>query len=211
MTSLGPLDIPAAVTFLIVGFYWYRVVRMVRKQKKQTGRAGNFVPRETIGRILRVIWYPTVIIWIVAPGMAMWTRSLPGLQLFYDLPILRYLAVVVAGVALWLTMICWREMGKSWRMGIDPDEKTELVVQGAFGYVRHPIYALQMLLAIVSFLGVPTVAMAVVATLLLVFLSWEAIREERYLVRTHGDAYGTYYANVGRFVPRSVRPYKQGS
>ncbi|MEM6313218.1 MAG: hypothetical protein AAF743_03980, partial [Planctomycetota bacterium] len=76
---------------------------------------------------------------------------------------------------------------------------------------RHPIYALQMLLAVVSFLAVPTIALAVVAGLLLIFLSWEAIREERYLVRTHGDAYGTYYANVGRFVPRSLRPYRPGS
>lgn len=211
MSSLGPIDLPAAVIFLIVGFYWYRVMRLVIKQKRLTGRAGNFVPRETIGRILRVIWYPTVVAWIVVPGIVAGTRSVPGMTLFYDLPILRYLAVVVAFVALWLTMICWREMGKSWRMGIDPDEKTELVVQGAFGYVRHPIYALQMLLAVVSFLAVPTLALAIVAGLLLVFLTWEAIREEQYLVRTHGDGYATYYGKVGRFVPRSLRPYQHES
>ena len=31
-------------------------------------------------------------------------------------------------------------MGRSWRMGIDPAEKTSLVTRGPYRWMRHPIY-----------------------------------------------------------------------
>ncbi|HMB96109.1 MAG TPA: hypothetical protein VKK61_08735, partial [Tepidisphaeraceae bacterium] len=52
---------------LIVAFYWARVLRLVYKARKQTGKSANFLPPEPIGRLLRILWYPTVVIWISQP------------------------------------------------------------------------------------------------------------------------------------------------
>ena len=32
-------------------------------------------------------------------------------------------------------------MGESWRIGVDTDERTDLVTTGPFGVVRNPIYS----------------------------------------------------------------------
>jgi protein-S-isoprenylcysteine O-methyltransferase Ste14 len=98
-------------------------------------------------------------------------------------------------------------MGKSWRMGIDPNEKTQLVFSGPYAYVRHPIYALSSWMMVGSVLAVPTVAMCVLAIIHISFLQWEARREEKYLVQLHGPGYVEYLAHVGRFVPKSLSPY----
>ena len=199
---------PALSIGLIVGFYWARVIKLVFKTRRESGRAANFVPPEPLGRLLRVIWYPTVTAWIVVPLIIAFGRKLPDLLVpLYSNELVTWLAVAIAFAALWGTLICWRKMGRSWRMGIDPGEKTQLVFTGAYAYVRHPIYALSSLLMLASVAAVPAPLMIVVAVIHLCFLQWEARREERYLVQLHGAHYGSYLQHVGRFVPRALRAY----
>jgi protein-S-isoprenylcysteine O-methyltransferase Ste14 len=199
---------PALSIGLIVGFYWARVIKLVFKTRRETGRAANFVPPELLGRVLRVIWYPTVTAWIVVPLIIAFARKLPDIFVpLYSNLVITWFAVAIAFAALWGTLICWRKMGKSWRMGIDPGERTQLVFTGAYAYVRHPIYALSSLLMLASVAAVPAPLMIVVGVIHLGFLQWEARREERYLVQLHGADYSTYLSNVGRFVPKALRAY----
>ena len=93
-------------------------------------------------------------------------------------------------------------------MGIDPGERTQLVFTGPYAYVRHPIYALSSLLMVASMIAVPTLPMIVIGVVHLMFLQWEARREEQYLVHTHGADYEQYLKRVGRFVPRSLAGYR---
>ncbi len=199
---------PALAIGLIVGFYWARVIKLVLKTRRETGRAANFVPPELLGRLLRVVWYPTVTAWVVVPLIVAFGRKLPPpLVPIYDIPAISWLALFVAALAMWGTLICWRRMGKSWRMGIDPAEKTQLVFTGAYAYVRHPIYALSSLLMVASVVTVPAPVMIAAAIIHLCFLQWEARREERYLVQLHGADYTAYLLHVGRFIPRALSAY----
>jgi protein-S-isoprenylcysteine O-methyltransferase Ste14 len=189
---------------LIVGFYWARVLKLVYKTRKQTGRAANFLPPELLGRVLRILWYPTVVIWILQPLAV--ASGIMRARFFH--PILGVIGVLIALFALLATMICWKRMGTSWRMGIDPGEKTQLICTGPYAYVRHPIYALSSLLMLASVIAVPKPLMIVVGLIHLIFLQWEARREEKYLLQTHGEEYGQYLRHVGRFCPRSLSPYQ---
>ena len=49
------------------------------------------------------------------------------------------LAILAAGAALSLASIFL--MGRAWRIGIDPENRTELADQGPYRWVRHPIYS----------------------------------------------------------------------
>jgi protein-S-isoprenylcysteine O-methyltransferase Ste14 len=194
---------------LLVGAYWARVVKLVFKTRRLTGKAANFLPPEPLGRALRIVWYPTVVAWMIVPLLvALVPRPPRSLQPLIRQPIVTCIALAVAVAALWATLVCWRRMGKSWRMGIDPAERTQLIISGPYAYVRHPIYSLSSVLMVASVLAVPTPAMLVVGLIHLLFLQWEARREEQYLVQTHGDAYGDYLRHVGRFMPRSLSPYQ---
>lgn len=194
---------PALCIGIIVGIYWARVLRLVRKIRKLTGHGANLLPPEPIGRALRIIWYPAVIAWIITPFLVSFVHpNTLMLRPLWNLPALRWLAVIVALVALGATIVCWKRMGKSWRMGIDPNEKTQLIVTGLYAYVRHPIYALQSLLLLASFIALPNLVMLIVMLIGIILLHWEARREERYLLRAHGAQYEQYLGRVGRFIPR---------
>lgn len=195
-----PKDWPALVIGLIVAFYWARVIKLVFKTKRLTGRAANFFPPETLGRILRIIWYPNVAAWILVP---LATAFRPTLGPFWHCSVIvSWIAVGVAVVAWYLTLICWRKMGKAWRMGIDPNEKNTLIITGPYALVRHPIYALQCTLALASAVAVPSMWMAAIALIQIVLLQWEARREEKHMLSVHGETYGNYMRQVGRFIPR---------
>jgi protein-S-isoprenylcysteine O-methyltransferase Ste14 len=196
---------------MIVGFYWARVIKLVFKQRRVTGRAANFLPPETLGRVLRIIWYPTIVLWIAVPFLTGFAPRLPTplhlLATGRRYQVVAWLAVAAAAAALGATLVCWKRMGKSWRMGIDPSERTQLIFSGPYAYVRHPIYALSSWMMLASVVGVPSVLMIVIGLLHILFLQWEARREERYLLELHGASYQTYLTRVGRFIPRSLTPY----
>ncbi len=197
---------PALIVGLILSFYWGRVIKLVLKAKSR-GESAHFFPPETIGRVIRAIWYPTVAVWCIVPLVLGFHRPASSLLTpSFTLPWLSWLATAVCAFILYLTMICWRKMGREWRMGIDPAEKNNLLVNGPYAYVRHPIYALQQALAIVSAVAVPVPVMFIVAVLEVILLSWEAIREERHLTSVHGDIYRNYMRSAGRFIPKLIKP-----
>ena len=105
-------------------------------------------------------------------------------------------------MAILLTFGAQLAMGNAWRIGVDPEERTELVTNGPFKLVRNPIYSAMIPTVFGLVLMVPNVLAIAVLVGLVVALELQVRRvEEPYLLRTHGDAYAGYAARVGRFVP----------
>ncbi len=188
---------------LILAMYWTRVIRMVIKQRRRTGRDANFIPPEPLGRAIRIIWYPVVVAWVAHPFVSAYKQHPPALlaPLMHS-ESLALIGLLLAAAALAGSWVCWKRMGKSWRMGIDPNETTQLIITGPYAYVRHPIYALSSLLMIGAVLVIPSPLMLVLAVIHLTCLQWEARREERHMLATNGEHYAAYRARVGRFFPR---------
>ena len=201
-------SVPTLVVALVVTVYWARVLHLVIKTRRRTGKSANFFPPEKLGRLLRLLWIPVVGGWIVLPLLlALGYSSASPLRPLWDLPALAIAASAVAVLCLVLTWICWQRMGRSWRMGINPNEKTQLIVTGPYAYVRHPIYALSTLLMVVSVLAAPSPAMFFCGVIHIAFVRWEARREEHYLLGVHGELYGRYLRGVGGFMPRTFTPF----
>jgi protein-S-isoprenylcysteine O-methyltransferase Ste14 len=204
-------SLPHLIAALIVTAYWARAMRLAYKFKKQTGNAANFTPPEDLGRKIRILWRPLVLLWIAhffinaltsQPKLPFLLRPLAQNQ------ILSWIAVAILAAGLAATLICWKRMGKSWRMGINPNEKTQLIVSGPYAYIRHPIYAIQSLMLLASAALLPSPLMLISCLLMITFLQWEARREEKYLVIHHGQGYIDYCRQTGGFVPRSFRAYR---
>ena len=202
------VSVPLLLIGGTVALYWHRVLRMARKQRRRTGKAANLVPPEPVGRVLRILWVPVVVLWVAHPvAAAFWNNPSAGLRPVADVGWLRWVsaAAVVAGFL--VTRRCWKRMGQNWRMGIDPGERTQLVFDGLFAYVRHPIYALSAAMMLATMAALPTPVMLAAGTVHVALLLWESAREERHLVAVHGPAYEAYRRHVGRILPRSLRPY----
>jgi protein-S-isoprenylcysteine O-methyltransferase Ste14 len=153
-----------------------------------------------------VVWVPLVFAWMALPYLAATSArppwALPDFARAPGYPALRWSAAIVGVVCLALTIECWIRMGRNWRMAVTPDQKTELVTTGLYGYIRHPIYALSILLMLCSAAVVPTIPMAGVAVVHILLMFTKARNEERFLLGAQGDAYARYCRRTGRFVPR---------
>jgi protein-S-isoprenylcysteine O-methyltransferase Ste14 len=201
----------AAASGLWVLIYWGTVIVKAVRLSRKIGKDPNVLPREKTGRSLRFIWTPTIIAWCILPWLSAvrgfsrvwWLRAIWPMTA--EIQWLGVSAAILGLMALILTFICWRQMGRSWRIGIDPGEKTELVVLGAYRMVRHPIYALSIILMLCTLLAVPTIPMLLVAVIHVTLITMEALREERYLRIVHGNAYIEYCSRTGRFIPRLFR------
>lgn len=110
---------------------------------------------------------------------------------------------IVLGVGgILLTFGAQLAMGDAWRVGVDPEERTELVTGGPFGLVRNPIYSAMIPTVLGLALMVPNVlAVAALLTLVIALELQVRLVEEPYLLQVHGDAYAEYAARVGRFAP----------
>lgn len=110
--------------------------------------------------------------------------------------------VVLFAAGLFVTLGAQLAMGDSWRIGVDPGERTTLVTSGPFGVVRNPIFSGMVPASLGLALMVPSwVAVAGAAALVIALELQVRIVEEPYLRRAHGEAYEQYAARVGRFVP----------
>lgn len=185
----------AAATVLLLGVQTWR-------QYRTTGSAGfnglRGARQTTQARVAGLGFAGAVAVGLVAPWLAA-----SGLLPVWELPIVvGAFGTVVAAAGLQLGVTAQRAMGRSWRIGVDQAETTELVTGGAFRLVRNPIFtALMMLQA-------GTAAMALtwlsLAGALLMFAACEIQAravEEPYLLRRHRNAYRGYAALTGRFLP----------
>ena len=158
-----------------------------------------------------VIWIPLVIAWIVLPYLAV-TRMHPApavpkaawMHSAYEA--LRWLAAICGITCFILTVRCWHRMGKNWRMDVSTERRTELLTDGLYAWVRHPIYSLSMLLMICTAVIVATPAMVIVALMHIALMNLKARNEERFLRHSLGRAYADYCGRTGRFFPLRVPP-----
>lgn len=109
---------------------------------------------------------------------------------------------VLAGGGIVATYLAQVAMGTSWRIGVDPAERTALVTTGPFAHVRNPIFAAMLPTALgLALLAPSPVAMAALVALAVALELQVRVVEEPYLAAAHGDAYRAYAARAGRFLP----------
>ena len=121
---------------------------------------------------------------------------------FLDYTALRWTGAIIAGAALVLVLAAQSNMGASWRIGVDPAEKTDLVTGGLFSLTRNPIFLGMLLFWAGMCLLVPNLlSFAAFAIALAAVEVQVRMVEEPYLARTHGDAYRAYTSRTGRLVP----------
>ncbi len=161
---------------------------------RATGRTGFVAQHQGKTLAERVASAAIALVFAVSPlapwlGEPLWT----GGHVF---------GALLALLGLGSTLVAQMQMGRSWRIGVDPAERTALVTTGAFRLVRNPIFSAMLLVSVGLALAAPTpLALALSA------LFWLALElqvrwvEEPYLLQVHGAAYSAWAARTGRFVP----------
>jgi protein-S-isoprenylcysteine O-methyltransferase Ste14 len=183
------------ITALTINIYWLTVAVKSFLIRSRIGKTPNILPKEWLGLLSRIIMLPMICFWCVLPWY-----NISHVNFIFSLS-LSILGTTLAVIALVLSYYCWYFMGNSWRIGIDPKEKTDLVITGPFKYIRHPIYTLSMLLMTGTFITYQTLIAFYLLCVHFLLFYIEALREETYMLKVHKDHYKNYMRKAGRFLP----------
>lgn len=192
-------------TAALVLFVVYLVGGFVVRTLLQWRRTGDTGFRGISGHIGTSPWWAGVlfaaalIAGFLGPVAAlMGLPALPGL----DRPAVQGLATLSAVAGIVATFITQAAMGTSWRIGVEPGERTTLITSGPFAWVRNPIFTAMAVTGAGLAFMVPNAVAVAGLTLLLVALELQVrVVEEPYLIQTHRTAYTAYAAATGRFIP----------
>ena len=145
---------------------------------------------------------PLAIVAFVAPfGVAIGLDLSGTDRLLHGAAVATLGAVLAAGGVLG-TAWAQRAMGASWRVGIDPEERTELVTTGPYRSVRNPIYTAMFAFALGLALLVPNAAslLGMVGVVAVIDIVVRRV-EEPYLESVHGPDFRAWAGHTGRFLP----------
>jgi len=192
MDALHANLIPALWLLWLV--YWFiagRNVKATRRHESLASRAGHIVP-------------------VIVGAMFLWLPRFPGD--FLDGRILSELNanlnLVGAGiVAAGLAFSAWARvhLGRNWSGTVTLKQDHELVRDGPYRYVRHPIYT-GLLLAFIGCAVARNEWRGVLAIAIIYAGFWRKLKlEERWMTEQFGDEYRRYIAEVPALVPNPFR------
>jgi len=105
--------------------------------------------------------------------------------------------LVLSLIAVWIAQSNMRE---SWRVGIDRENRTELITRGFFSISRNPIFLGIMIANIGLFLVLPNAFTLLIISLSTVSINTQIRLEEVFLTKTYGDKYKEYRKRVRRWI-----------
>jgi protein-S-isoprenylcysteine O-methyltransferase Ste14 len=185
------------VSGVVLGFGARMVI-----QRHLTGDSGMRLTAEPVGPLDQ--WAKRLFFTAYIGSFAGPVAQLLGLDplAIIDRPAARGAGVVLGVVGILAALGSQLAMGSSWRIGVDPDEHTDLVTGGPFALVRNPIFTAMITTGVGMVLMVPN-PLSLAATALLIVSIELQVRgvEEPHLLNLHGAAYRDYAARVGRFLP----------
>ena len=113
---------------------------------------------------------------------------------------IQYVGAAIMCFALIWVVVAQSQMGASWRIGIDHDQKTAFVQSGLFKYSRNPIFVGIIAISLGYFLVLPNSITFAILVLDIALIQVQVAMEEDYLTLQHGQEYNVYCRQVRRWL-----------
>ena len=193
--------------YLLIYFIIYYLLVFVVvsiRVKKQTG-ANPYLfknaekPQDYLGFVSKIITFVLFFSLIINAFMPTMYKYL--LPIWYiENEIMLFIGFILLHVSLIWILVAQFQMDKSWRIGFDKNQKTELKTEGLFRYSRNPVF-LGMIFTLFSvFLILPNIVTFCVFVVGYISFSVQIRLEEEYLQSVHGQRYNEYCKKVRRFI-----------
>lgn len=181
------LAIPAL--WCVWGLYWWwssHGVKANRRRESLSSRLGHIVPLAIAILLLAPDHLPMA--WLSAP-------LLPRTPALYPIGV----ALTVAGLL--ITVWARVRLGRNWSATVTIKADHELVDNGPYRYMRHPIYS-GLLLAFIGGALARDELRGLLAVVIVFAALWRKLKlEERWMLETFGAAYQRYRQRVRALIP----------
>ncbi len=199
VNARATLALVLQLAFLAAAFGWRTMMH-----RRQTGDSGfRWQRHDRVARVSGALFAGTILIGTIGVALAAFSVTALWVPLAGTAAFVVGLAGFLAGCA--LTLAAQSAMGASWRIGVDPSERTGLVTDGLFARVRNPIFTGMVTAAAGLALLAPTLLTAVSVVLLIGAVGLQVRRIEEPYLREAMPGWPGYAQRVGRFVPRLGR------
>jgi protein-S-isoprenylcysteine O-methyltransferase Ste14 len=183
-----------AFVMMAVGWYLlrYEYARRSRREKILRSARG---PRETA--LLLVSLTGLGILPLIYIGTA-----IPHFADYAFRPAQAWLGLLFAIAALVMFQLTHRALGRNWSISLDVREDHQLITDGIYRKIRHPMYSAFWLWAVAQALLLPNWVAGFAGLIGFGTLFFGRVaREERMMLETFGDGYREYMARTGRVIP----------
>src|SRR5256884_8608845 len=186
----------AKTAFVVLAVGWY----LIRYEFARRSRHAPVVrsargPRETA----------LLLISLAGLGIVPFTYIATGIPHFADYsfhPWQAWLGILVVAESLVMFRLTHRALGRNWSVSLDVREGHQLITDGIYRRVRHPMYSAFWLWVAAQALLLPNwVAGGAGLVGFGTLFFGRVAREERMMLETFGDNYRAYMARTGRIFP----------
>jgi len=189
--------------FLIVYFFLVFFLRSFLLWKKTKINPITFTKGDDAhgynGKVFSLIsLLELVIISIYAFAPSIHKYLLPFWYLEYDN--LKWIGWGLLILSLCIVWLAQSNMRESWRIGIDEENKTQLITKGFFSVSRNPIFLGIIIANLGLFFVLPNAFTLLIFSLSTISVNTQIRLEEEFLMKQFGDEYKQYQKKVRRWV-----------
>jgi protein-S-isoprenylcysteine O-methyltransferase Ste14 len=162
-------------------------------------------PRAAVDAIRDLLFAVCVTLWvyeIFAYTVPLSVHIVPETlsPIIIDNLVFKVLGMVMSLAGFLIYGLALRELGESWRIGIDTERTGPLVTDGPFAWTRNPIYVALDLVALGAFLIMGRLVFLVLALIIVCTFDRQIRKEESFLIQAFGQSYKEYRDRVGRYL-----------
>ena len=187
-------------TFKAVYFILFMLITIVRKYfTSRQAKKGMAKEKRTW---LDIFFLVIISIGMVIPLVYVFTSRLDFAN--YYLPDwVGWLGAIIILDAAWLLFLSHRDLGRHWTVTVGLREGHNLITNGIYKYIRHPMYAAHMVWAIgqIMILHNWIAGYSFIVTML-PFYFYRTRKEEEMLIEEFGDEYREYRQKTGALFPK---------
>ncbi|MEO0372539.1 MAG: protein-S-isoprenylcysteine O-methyltransferase [Pseudomonadota bacterium] len=155
--------------------------------------------RVLIAGIFLTIW-PLPLLYLVTKGGPFDVLSFANYTLLFDTSVLGLILFVPFAYLFWRSHA---DLGRNWSPSLEMREEHQLVANGVYKRVRHPMYAALWIYAIAQPLLVQNlIAGGAVVVAFAALYVLRVPKEEEMMLREFGDEYRAYMERTGRIFPK---------
>lgn len=151
-------------------------------------------PMEFVLLTLASLGFLLPLVWVVTPVLSFADYSLR--------PVAFFAGIFCLVLGLWFLYRSHADLGANWSISLELREKHQLVTQGVYRHVRHPMYLALLLYSSGQALVLPNwVAGPSYGVAITLLFALRVCPEERMMLEAFGKDYEAYMARTKRLVP----------
>ena len=154
----------------------------------------NFVGKAY--KIISAIAFITVTFNAFIPSLMPFLTPIESLKSYYFV----WIGFGLLHLSFLVIFIAQRNMANEWRIGIDNENKVNLITKGLFGISRNPIFLGVLIVFAGMFLIIPNAVTLVILISGFIVIQVQVRLEEEFLIKQLGDEYIVYMVNVKRWL-----------